>query len=96
MDRPLGFLGEIIQCPIDKEVVDAAKFALDEYNKSNGLSLELKRVLRANGEAACVILYYITLEATDGSFYEAMVEVGLENDPMNLEMIRPAVYHDIL
>ncbi|EXC31011.1 hypothetical protein L484_021313 [Morus notabilis] len=80
----LRIFDEIRECSITPEVIDAAKFALDENNKSEGLRgespLKLTRVVRVNVGIRCGLCYYITFGASNGLLFEAEVEPREDGD----------------
>ncbi|XP_062102686.1 multicystatin-like isoform X1 [Humulus lupulus] len=63
-------------------VKDAAKFAVEEYNKDKLEAIKLKRIVKWNYNQMIVkgMWYFMTLEATNGCFYEAKVYLSPWDD----------------
>ncbi|KAH7541860.1 hypothetical protein FEM48_Zijuj02G0012300 [Ziziphus jujuba var. spinosa] len=85
----------------DEEVIEAAKFAVNEHNKTlekqNHLIFE--RVMKVNTQVVVGFMLYMTLEVKERqgneneerSFYEAKVYLGI-NRHIALEFLRPAIH----
>ncbi|PON93103.1 Cystatin domain containing protein [Trema orientale] len=64
--------------PTNERVVAGAHFGLGIYNANHrGSNLRLARIVRANSEQVAGMMYYITLQATDGCFYELKLDEGV-------------------
>ncbi|KAG2674614.1 hypothetical protein I3760_13G145000 [Carya illinoinensis] len=63
---------------ISPEIDSLARFAVDERNKKQTTLLEFGKVLKAKQQVVAGVMYYLTLEATDGGkkkVYEAKIWV---------------------
>ncbi|GAB4855940.1 hypothetical protein Ancab_024580 [Ancistrocladus abbreviatus] len=60
------------------EIESLARFAVDEHNKKENALLGFSKVIKVKKQVVAGMMYYITLEATDGvekKVYEAKVWV---------------------
>ncbi|KAI7754371.1 hypothetical protein M8C21_025603 [Ambrosia artemisiifolia] len=74
------------------EIESLARFAVDEHNKKQNTLLEFKKVLNTKEQVVAGIMYYITLEATDGGekkTYEAKVWVKPWENFKELQEFKP-------
>ncbi|XP_015873288.3 uncharacterized protein LOC107410376 [Ziziphus jujuba] len=101
-DSDSDMLGDIRPDSMDdEEVIEAAKFAVNEHNKTlekqNHLIFE--RVMKVNTQVVVGFMLYMTLEVKERqgneneerSFYEAKVYLGI-NRHIALEFLRPAIH----
>ncbi|XP_062086913.1 uncharacterized protein LOC133793618 isoform X1 [Humulus lupulus] len=76
---------------------DAAIFALEKHNKYRlAPIIKLKRIVKANGMLVNGLWIYLTLEATNGYFYEAKVYLSPPKDRTlsnRLEFLRRAKHY---
>ncbi|XP_060972732.1 uncharacterized protein LOC115725501 isoform X4 [Cannabis sativa] len=73
-----------------KYTIEAANLAVAEYNKLEGANLEITEII--NVIQIGFDYYYLTLQCTDGKYYE--VKVFLQMSPeIDLEMFRPAKHY---
>ncbi|KAF4349507.1 hypothetical protein F8388_008450 [Cannabis sativa] len=73
-----------------KYTIEAANLAVAEYNKLEGANLEIREII--NVIQIGFDYYYLTLQCTDGKYYE--VKVFLQMSPeIDLEMFRPAKHY---
>lgn len=76
---------------MDNEIL-ATYFAVEEYNKKEGKDLIIVRLVRSNWQRVTGHTYFLTLEASDGSLYEAKVFHNM-HDKFELLFFRPAKYN---
>ncbi|GMN62125.1 hypothetical protein TIFTF001_031198 [Ficus carica] len=81
----LDWVGAAVPCrKSEKDVQVAARFAVEEYNKIEGHHLELKEVVEVKWRITTGTLYYLTLECTNGCFFEAEVTLQPRDPPILL------------
>ncbi|KAL0437143.1 UNVERIFIED_CONTAM: Cysteine proteinase inhibitor A [Sesamum radiatum] len=82
MSARTDITGAPIPVEITPEIIELARFAIDEHNKKENMLLEFKKVWSAKEQAVGGFNYYLKLEAADGGknyIYEAGVFVNLNN-----------------
>ncbi|XP_028082046.1 cysteine proteinase inhibitor A-like isoform X1 [Camellia sinensis] len=71
-----GGITEVKDAENSLEMASLARFAVDEHNKKENACLEFSKVVNAKQQVVAGMMYYITLEATNGGqkkAYEAKV-----------------------
>ncbi|KAL6340716.1 hypothetical protein AAG906_014406 [Vitis piasezkii] len=74
------------------EIENLARFAVDEHNKKQNTVLEFNGVVKARQQVVAGMMYYITLEATDGgkkNKYEAKIWVKAWLNFKELQEFKP-------
>ncbi|KAM6552478.1 hypothetical protein CsatB_013240 [Cannabis sativa] len=79
----------IMGCTSYKYTIEAANLAVAEYNKLQGVNLEIREII--NVIIRGFDYYYLTLECTDGKYYE--VQVLKMGPKVDLDMFRPAKHY---
>ncbi|PIN00770.1 hypothetical protein CDL12_26730 [Handroanthus impetiginosus] len=77
---------------INDNIKNLARFAVEEYNKKENTLLEFKQVISAKEQVVSGMMYYITLEVTEGGknkVYEAQVWVKPWENFKQLQEFKP-------
>ncbi|XP_077217855.1 cysteine proteinase inhibitor A-like [Tasmannia lanceolata] len=75
------------------EIVELARFAVEEHNKKTNSLLEFGRVVKSKQQVVAGTVYYITVEVTEGGakkVYEAKVWVKPWMNFKELQEFKPA------
>ncbi|KAK0601033.1 hypothetical protein LWI29_020718 [Acer saccharum] len=84
----------IVPEDVDSEgTIIAAKAAVEEFNRLKGALFKLSKILNANCLIISSLLYFLTLQCSDGRFYEAKIDLQFRNKGCELVMFRPAKYY---
>ncbi|KAK4843567.1 hypothetical protein QYF36_010023 [Acer negundo] len=80
--------------PYEAKPIDKPYFVeyANQLKTTEGADLKLSKILNANCHIISSALYFLTLQCSDGLFYEAKIDMRFRDEGCALVMFRPAKY----